>query len=443
MSTDQTSRVSVHGIAAGGAGVGKLPDGRAVFVHRTAPGDSAEVRITQEKARWARGELHRLHEPGPGRRTAPCVHYGRCGGCTLQHLDPEVQFSLRARLVEEALRRIGGLDGLPPVERVPAGPEFGYRNRASFTLRRLGVRSGRARVVAGFHALERPGQIVDVGEEAGGACLLLEPGVSALWDALRMGWGRNAGRLPAGAELRLTLRGLADGSGILLTEGGSTPGDPEALLAAVPGLRTLWWRPSGKAPRLLAGDERPLETWFGEKVPVGPGAFLQVNREMAAGLHALALAELDLRPGMRVVDGYAGFGVYGRAAARAGAKAVGIELDPHAVAMGRARPVEGFMLEEGAVEALLPGLLPADRVLLNPPRAGVDRGALEALVASPPDRVVYVSCDPATLARDLARLAPAFRVARIQVVDLFPQTAHVETVVTLDGTGPGPHPPNP
>jgi 23S rRNA (uracil1939-C5)-methyltransferase len=438
-----THRVTIHGVAAGGAGVGKLPDGRAIFVHRTAPGDAAEVRVTLEKARWARGELDRLLEAGPGRREAPCVHYPRCGGCTLQHLEPEAQYALRTQLVEEALRRIGGLAGLPPVEPLPPGPEFGYRNRASFTLRRLGVRDGRPRLLAGFHALERPGHIVDLGVEAGGACLLLEPAVATLWEALRTGWGGNAGRLPAGSELRLTLRGLADGSGVLLVEGGSTPGDPEALLAAVPGLRTLWWRPKGSPPRLLAGAEEPGESWFGEEVPVGPGAFLQVNRVMATRLHAAALSELDPRPGDRVVDAYAGFGVYGRAAARAGAKAVGIELDPHAVAMGRARPVEGFTLEEGAVEVLLPRLLPAERVLLNPPRAGVDAGALEALVATPPARVVYVSCDPATLARDLARLVPTFRVHRIQVADLFPQTAHVETVVTLDGVGPGPLPPNP
>jgi 23S rRNA (uracil1939-C5)-methyltransferase len=431
--------VEIHGVAAGGAGVGRLSDGRVVFVHRTAPGDRVRVQLTMEKDRWARGRRVALPAPGPGRRTPPCTYYDRCGGCTLQHLEPEVQLQARGTLVREALTRIGKLDGLPPVELHPAPSEFGYRNRASFTLRRLGVRTGtrggertaaEARVLAGFHALERPDRLVDIG--GGEPCLLLEPAVAGLWRRLREAWGPNASRLPAGAELRLTLRGLSDGTGVLLVEGGGGAGDPDGLMADVPGLRAIWSRPGpGGSPVLLAGEEAPQETWFGERVPVRPGAFLQVSREGAHLLHALALAELDPQPGERVVDGYCGFGVYGRAAARRGARAVGIELDPEAVAMGRARPVDGFELQEGAVELRIPGTLPADRVILNPPRGGVAPGVMEALAASPPRRLVYVSCDPATLARDLRRLGPAFRVARIQAVDLFPQTSHVETVVTL------------
>ncbi len=471
--------VTIRGIAAGGAGVGHLPDGRVVFVHRTAPGDTARVALTRARPRWARAELRAVEVEGPGRRPAPCVHYRRCGGCTLQHLEPGVQQEVRRRLVEEALVRIGGLQGLPSVEFHSPGPEFGYRNRASFTLRRLGRRgsgeraghaassgrpaspgrpassgsaaspgsaassgrpasSGPPPVVAGFHALERPGHVIDVGADAGGPCLLLEPALRALWDGVRRAWGPDARNLPAGAELRLTLRALDDGTGVLLVEGGGGDGRPQLLLDAVPGLRAIWTRPrEGDAPRLLAGEEAPTERWFEDEVPVRPGAFLQVNRVAAAFLHELALAELAPGAGERVIDAYAGYGVYGRAAARAGATAVGVELDPGAVAMGRDRPVPGFELVEGAVEASLPRLLPADRVLLNPPRAGAAEGVMEALAAAPPRRLVYVSCDPATLARDLARLGPGFTVRRIQAVDLFPQTAHVETVVTLDGP-PGP-----
>lgn len=454
MTSSGVEEVEIHGIAAGGAGVGRLADGRVVFVHRTAPGDRVHVRLTVEKDRWARGRLVAVQATGRGRRPPPCPYYDRCGGCTLQHLEPQVQLEARGQLVRDALTRIGKLEGLPPVELHGAPEEFGYRNRASFTLRRLGIRPGMGarggvglaagvgveagagagaapQVIAGFHALERPDRLVDVGGD--GPCLLLEPAVARLWHDLRQAWGSNASRLPAGAELRLTLRGMVDGTGVLLVEGGGGRGDPEALLADVPGLRAIWSRPAnGGSPRLLAGEEAPEEHWFGEGLPVRPGAFLQVSREGAHALHALALAELDPQPGDRVVDAYCGFGVYGRAAARMGARAVGIELDPEAVAMGRARPVDGFELDEGAVELRLPGALPADRVILNPPRGGVAPGVMEALAESPPRRLVYVSCDPATLARDLRRLGPAFRVNRIQAVDLFPQTSHVETVVTLD-----------
>jgi 23S rRNA (uracil1939-C5)-methyltransferase len=436
--TGDLTAVTIDGIAAGGAGVGRLPDGRAIFVHRTAPGDTARVAVTMARSRWARGELRAVEAPGPGRRKAPCAHYRRCGGCTLQHLEAEVQQESRRRLVREALVRIGKLEGLPEVEFHAPGPEFGYRNRASFTLRRLGRRSGAGApppVVAGFHALERPGHVVDVGTDAGGPCLLLEPALRELWDGVRRAWGPDARHLPAGAELRLTLRALDDGTGVLLVEGGGGEGKPQLLLDAVPGLRAVWTRPrDGDAPRLLAGDATPTERWFDDAFPVRPGAFLQVNRSAATVLHELALAELAPEAGDRVIDAYAGYGVYGRAAARAGAQAVGIELDPGAVAMGRDRPVPGFELVEGAVEDVLPDLLPADRVLLNPPRAGVADGVMESLGVAPPRRLVYVSCDPATLARDLARLGPGFTVRRIQAVDLFPQTAHVETVVTLDMT---------
>ncbi len=286
---------------------------------------------------------------------------------------------------------------------------------------------------AGFHALGKPGTLVEVGTEVGGPCLLAEPALVRLWDALRGAWGPDARRLPAGAELRLTLRVLDDETGILLVEGGGGAGKPEELLASVPGLRALWSLPgAGGEPRLLAGDPEPVERWFGEVLPVRPGAFLQTNRAGAEILHALALAALEVHPGDRVVDAYAGTGIYAREAARRGAEGVGIELDPGAVAMGRALPLPGFTLLEGPVEDLLPLALPADRVLLNPPRSGAAEGVMEALAAAPPRRIVYVSCDPATLARDLARLGSGFRVVALDAVDLFPQTAHVETVVTLD-----------
>jgi 23S rRNA (uracil1939-C5)-methyltransferase len=182
----------------------------------------------------------------------------------------------------------------------------------------------------------------------------------------------------------------------------------------------------------LAGSDTLEERWMGESFPIRPGAFLQVNREGARVLHGLVLAALDAQPKDTVVDAYCGMGFYGRAIARLGAQVIGLELDAEAVAMGEARPVPRLLLEAGAVEALLAKHLPADRVILNPPRGGIEVQVVEALLKAPPRRLVYVSCDPATLARDLGRLAPAFRIRQIQLVDLFPQTAHVETVVTLD-----------
>jgi 23S rRNA (uracil1939-C5)-methyltransferase len=418
--------VEITGIAAGGAGVGRLPDGRAVFVHRTAPGDLARVAVTERKRRWARAALLAVLRPGPHRRAAPCPHYDRCGGCTIEHLKYAAQLGVKGSIVAEAVRRIGGIaTAEPAVEPSPA--EFRYRNRVSFTLVRLGA----GRVVAGFHELDRPGRIVDITE----ACLLPEPPVAAAWGELRRHWGSDAHRLPSGRRLRLTLRGAADGTVTLLVDGGYSPGRPAELCERVPGLAAIWHRPAGAADwTLLAGSPAVVEEWGDEEVAVSGVAFLQVNRAAAAALeaHVLDLAREVAARGGRIVDAYCGVGLHARRLARHGARVVGIELDPHAVTEARRAAPPGAEFLQGRVEDLLPGVLPADLVILNPPRRGLDAAVSAALVARPPGRVLYVSCDPATLARDLARLQPAFRLRGIRCFDLFPQTTHVETVVELE-----------
>lgn len=429
--------ISITGIASSGAGVGRAPDGRVVFVHRTAPEDEVRVALTESRARWHRGRVLEIVTPGTKRVSPSCAHFQRCGGCTLQHVSAEAQRTARISWVREALVRIGKFAQLPEMTFHPTPTALGYRNRATITLRRLGVgpRGGTARVIAGFHQLDRPGHLIDLGAvpEKDPGCLLLEPSLRALWARLRAGWGPDARSLPAGDSLRLTLRILADGRGLLLIEGGHGRGRPEELLHAVAGLEAIWHRPApGMPPRLLAGSDHLEENWMGESFPIRPGAFLQVNRRGAALLHHVVMDALDVREGESVVDAYCGMGFYGRAVTRRGATVVGLELDPEAVAMGESQPLEGLMLRAGAVEDLISDHLPANRVILNPPRGGVASGVVDALLASPPQRVVYVSCDPATLARDLGRLAPSFVLRQIQLVDLFPQTAHVETVVTLD-----------
>lgn len=415
--------VEITGIGAEGAGVGRLPDGVAVFVHRTAPGDLAEVRVTERRPRWARARLVALRRPGPDRRPAPCPYYDRCGGCTLEHLAYPAQLRVKARRVADALRRIGRVDVAPP-EVVPSPEEFRYRNRVAFTLVRLGA----GRVVAGFHELEDPGRVVDVD----GACLLLEPALAASWDALRGTWGRDARRLPAGERLRLTLRATADGRATLLVEGGTTEGDPATLLDAVPALAAIRWRPRPGAPAaLLAGEGAVPEVWGGESILLGGTAFLQVNRGAAALLEAHVLRLAGEVRGSRVVDAYCGVGLYARRLAAAGAVAVGIELDEGAVAEARRLALPGASFRAGDVAALLPEALPADLAILNPPRTGVAEAVTRALLATPPARILYVSCDPATLARDVARLSSRYRVHSVTCFDLFPQTAHVETVAEL------------
>lgn len=422
------ARLRITGIAAGGAGVGRLADGRAIFVHRTAPGEEVEARVVEEKRRWARGRLERVLAPAPERREAPCRFYARCGGCTLEHLTYPAQLQAKRVLVTEAMRRIGGI--APPALEITASPEeFRYRNRVSFTL----VRLAHGRVAAGFHELERPARILDVD----GDCLLPEPAVATAWSALRRHWGPDANRLPPGERLRLTLRATGAGAVSLLVEGGYGPGRPDELRERVPKLAAVWHRPGTGSPVLLAGAESLAESWEEEDLALSGAVFLQVNRGAAARLEEYVAELAGEVAGARVVDAYCGVGLHARRLARRGARVLGIELDPLAVAEARRSAPEGATFEVARVEDALPAALPADLVILNPPRSGLDPAVPGQLLGAPPARLTYVSCDPATLARDLGRLANGFSVASVHAFDLFPQTAHVETVVALTRVGSG------
>lgn len=394
-----------------------------MFVHRTAPGDVVDVELTESRERWARGRLLRLVEESTQRREPPCPLYGECGGCTLEHVQYGYQLDAKARIVSDALTRIGRLPVEPPV--VESSPEqFRYRNRVSFTLRRIGA----GRVVAGFHALAEPDRVVDVD----GRCLLPEEPIARVWDRMRASWGSDASRLPSGEQLRLTLRSTAAERVSLLVEGGFSPGRPEEILERVEGLDSIWHRPGAGPAQLLAGAPGLPESWGDETVDVSGTAFLQVNRMAARVLEDHVLEVIGDVEGLRVVDAYCGVGFHARRLARAGARVVGLELDPAAVEAAVSAAPEGAEFRQGAVEDLIAGALPADLVILNPPRGGVAEEVAAALVAAPPKRIVYVSCNPATLARDIGRLTERFQLDRVRSFDLFPQTAHVETVAELN-----------
>ena len=412
-------RVRVRALASGGAGVADLPDGRVAFVHRTAPGDMVEARIVRLRPRWGEAELVDVIEPGPGRVEPPCPLYHACGGCVLQHLSYAEQLRWKHRFVADAMARIGGVDApLPDV--TPSPRETGYRNRMTFTIRSL--RGGR--MVAGLHGLRDPDRIVDVGAE----CLLPEAPVVRAWQALRAAWEDGARPLPAARELRVTLRAL-DAGVILVVKGGANGWDPAPLLERAPDLVGVWHQAEGEPDPVRVAGDAVQESWGEEHVPVGGHAFLQVNRAAAEPLVAHVLAQAG-RPG-RAVDAYCGVGVYGRALARRGWTVDGIELDAAACGAARHGAPAGFTVHAGRVEERLPALLPTDLLVLNPPRAGLHEEIPTALRSRRPALTVYVSCDPATLARDLRRLAGAFRLTALRSFDLFPQTGHVETVAVL------------
>lgn len=400
--------------------MGRLEDGCTVFVHRTAPGDEADVELTHRARRWARGRLVRLLRPGEGRREAPCPFYADCGGCTLQHLTEAAQRAAKAAIVAEALARLGGLPLAAPPEVVPSPRSGRYRNRMSYLARR----PGGGAVLAGLHALGEPHRLVEVDER----CLLPEEPVATAWGRLRRALAADSALLPPGGEVRLSVRGTAAGEVLLLVEGGPTGWDASPLGRASGPWAGVWQRGGDGRLRRLEGGEVE-DDLAGETVAVAADAFLQVNRGAAARLYDEVERQVGEVQGRRVVDAYAGVGVLARRLARAGALATAIEANPRAAA--QARRAGGFEVLTGAAERHLPRVLPAEVVLLNPPRSGCAPAVLEALRRRPPRRVVYVSCDPATLARDLRRLGEAFTLQAVACVDLFPQTAHVETVGCL------------
>ena len=404
--------VTVRGIAAGGSGVADLPDGRVVFVPRTAPGDRVSINIDRAKPRWARGSVQQILEPGADRRKPLCALYDDCGGCQLQHISYESQLEWKGRIVADALTRIGRLSNVEPPE-VVASPEItGYRNRITFTLRRL--RGGH--VAAGFHGLCRPAHVVDVSDE----CVLPAAPLIEAWRSLRRGWGRGAGHLPSAGRLQLTLRLEQEGV-TLVVDGGQALWKADELHEAVPEVSAIWHVPrdAASAPRLVAGIRSD------EAVP----RFEQVNP--GAALLLMDYVVRTAGSGVRAIDAYCGSGRYGHALATREWEVVGIESDAWACRTARLAAPLGFTIVEGRAEDRLADVLPADLLIVNPPRAGLSSDVVEAVSRAPARRLIYVSCDPATLGRDIDRLRGTYVPGHVQCFDLFPQTAHVETVIEM------------
>jgi 23S rRNA (uracil1939-C5)-methyltransferase len=402
------------------------------FVPRTAPGDLARVRLAPGE-RFARGVLDAVVEPGPGRVEPPCPHYvhDRCGGCQLQHLAYDAQLAAKRTIVGDALARIGRVAAdVAPVEASPR--PWRYRRKLTLALRRRG--SG---WIAGLHPYDRPGDVFALAD-----CPITDERVVAVWrDVLAA-----AAHLPADAPaLRGAVRLLGDGGvpgeptrAAFTLEGGRAWPGARAFAAAVPALAAVWHTPDA-GRRQLVVDRR---------ADAAPGAsFAQVNPAMAAVLgRAVVDAALAFAPA-RVVDGYAGAGDTAAALVGRGVSVTAIELDAEAARYAADRLGAAGRAVVGRVEDELPAALPADVVVLNPPRAGLDArvpDALERAAAGAfgpaPRGLVYVSCNPATLARDLARL-PSYRVRSVRPFDMFPQTAHVETLVVVERAPDPPEPP--
>ena len=430
----RTLQLAIDSIAAGGDGVGRA-DGLVVFVPRSAPGDRGRVRI-EKAGRFARARWESIERPGPARVEPPCAHYviDRCGGCQLQHLSYDAQLDAKGSIIQDAITRIGKRPVHRPTVR-PSPSAWRYRRKLTLALRRRTVSE---RWIAGLHPYDAPGRVFDLAD-----CPITDERVIAVWGEIRA----SARLLPAETELRGAVQLGAGGDASFLLQGGRRWPMHREFFDAVPSVRTLWWQPEQQNRRRLLSRERsdlphdvpdgedfgPVELLEASQPDSGntDASFVQVNARVARELHDHVVARAMARQPAAVIDAYAGNGDTAVPLSLSGIQVTAIELDRDGARRGASRLSPPSRMVEARVEDALPGALPADLVILNPPRTGLHERVPEALTAGPsPAALIYVSCNPATLARDLTRL-PGYRIEAMVAFDMFPQTAHVETVCEL------------
>ena len=441
---DDELELHVDSLAYGGNGVARL-DGFVVFVRRGLPGDTVRARVTKVKRSHAEALALEVVDAGAPRVEAPCAHYPACGGCRFQDLAYEAQLEAKAAQVADALARIGRLADVPLEPPVPAESPFGYRNKLeySFTATPVGVGLG-------LHKAGRWDAVLDIDR-----CWLTTDLGNAIRNAVRE-WARDEG-LPAfdqetqqGFLRHLVVReGRRTGQALvtLVTAPGDLRGE-ERLLATLgrfPEVRSVHWaindRPAevtNLPTRLLSGEAWIEEEILGLRFRVRPNAFLQTNTAMCETLYRLAVEYAGLSGEETVYDLYCGIGTIGLAMARNALTVWGVEASEESVACA----LENADLNGIANAAFFAGDVatsvdelqeragPPDVVVLDPPRAGVSGKALRRIAALAAPRLVYVSCNPTTLAGNAKELVEAwgYRLERVRPVDMFPHTPHVETV---------------
>ncbi len=437
----------IDSLAYGGSGVGRH-EGFVVFVRGGLPGDRVVTRITKVKRGFAEGFVSQLVDAGSSRGEAPCAHFGTCGGCRFQNLDYGVQLAEKERQVRDALVRIGRIQDPPLEPIVPALSQYGYRNKLEYSFA-----SGEDGVELGFHRAGRWDEVVGIDE-----CLL----TTDLGNAIRLSvrdWAR---------EERLDAYDQATGEGYLrhlvVREGRNTaqalvvlvtaPGERfEAgyfvdVLRRFPEVRSIHWaindtpaEQTNLPTALLWGHEAIEEEILGLRFRVRPSAFLQTNTEMAAVLYALAREAAALTGHENVFDLYCGTGTIGLALAADAAFVWGLEISEEAVACAienaELNGIENARFFAGnvgqTVEELREQAGSPDVVVVDPPRAGLAGKALRRTGALQAERIVYVSCNPTTLASDVQVLRDeyGYELQSCRPVDMFPHTPHVESVASL------------
>ncbi len=430
--------ITIDAVGSEGQGVGRV-NGYAIFVPGALAGETVRTHIIKVTASYAVGKLLKVTSPSPDRVQPACPAYPACGGCSLQHLDYAAQLRLKQRFVSDALTRLGGFREIAVQPTLGMDTPWRYRNKGSFPL--AAAEHG---VAFGFFR-PRSHTLVPLAD-----CPIQDERIVSV--ARRVSEWATAYRISAYDEsthrgilrhvmARVTTTGEC--MAVIVTTG-KLPHEAE-LLALLQDVDSVYHNINnrdtnvifGTSFRLLAGAAALSEEIAGRRFSVGPQSFLQVNAVQTAVLYGEAVRLLAPKSAETVVDAYCGVGTISLLLSAHAGRVIGIESVEPAVRDAERNAAENgctnVSFHVGNVEDVLPALdVSIDALVVDPPRKGCDARVLQAILDSSAKRMVYVSCNPATLARDLAALTKAYTVRDVRLFDMFPRTARFETLVTLE-----------
>ncbi|MFZ5973981.1 MAG: 23S rRNA (uracil(1939)-C(5))-methyltransferase RlmD [Bacillota bacterium] len=447
LAKNQDIELFIEDLGAEGQGVGRY-QGYAVFIPGALQGEQVRVRIIKAGKAYGVGKLLEAVSPSEHRTAPACDVFGRCGGCTLMHLSYDRQLVYKQNRIKQALIRIGKLDEIEVLPTLGMEHPWRYRNKAAF----CAGQGDRGSAALGLYAA-RSHRVVPVGDcmieqescaQGLGAVLawMREYGVSYYDETTRKGLLRH---------VIVRTSSLGEVMVILCTNGAKLPGQEplvRRLRDAVQGLRSIAQCVNARKTnvimdgpvRIIWGADAIREQILGLTLALSPRAFFQVNPSQAAKLYAHAISLACIKESDLVLDAYCGIGAIGLLAAKQGARVVGVEIVEEAVRDARINAelnrLKNIRFICAKAEEEIPGMLERgeqpDVVILDPPRKGCDAALLQAIADADIGRIVYISCNPATFARDLAILADrGYTPGPVQPVDMFPHTAHVECAIGL------------
>jgi 23S rRNA (uracil1939-C5)-methyltransferase len=397
--------VRINSLAYGGEPLGKLPDGRVVFVPFAIPGELVRLSITEDKPRYARGELVEVLEASSERVTPRCPHFTFCGGCHYQHMNYPTQLKVKADILREQLERIGGLRDLPMVDVMAMSEPWDYRNSVQFHITQAGE--------LGFQKAHSK-QTFAIRE-----CHLPEASLNQLWPLIEVE--------PDSSVERVSLRAGASEEMVILESADPRPVEfnIESLAASV-----VQRGPTGNM--VLAGNDYIMMEALGRRFRVSAGSFFQVNTLQAQAMVRYLTDHLPLAERGTLVDVYSGVGFFSAFLGPRVKRLVGIEISPEACEdfCSNLDEFDNVELYEDSAEHVLRRVnFNPDIMIMDPPRAGLGGRTVEGVLAQGATQLAYISCDPATLARDGKQLAAGgYSLIKLAVIDMFPQTYHIESI---------------